>query len=95
MVWPLSLKAGQHLHTHTSTHLFCQFAVLVDVSHFLAAEVGGCLGTSTAVHREFRIAAVVVTVARGGLTLVHGVILGRPLQRREALCMPAGTQVRT
>lgn len=57
--------------------------------HLLAAEVSGGLGAGAAVHGDVGVATVVVTVAGGGLTLIHGVILGRPLQRREALGMPA------
>lgn len=88
----LSLTAGSYftgVEEDGSTHLLCQFAILVDVTHLLAAEVGGGLSTGAAVHRNFRVAAVVVTVARGGLALVHGVVLGGPLQRWQALRMPA------
>lgn len=70
------------------TNLLRQFAVLVDVSHLLAAEVGGGLGAGAAVHGHVGVAAVVVAVARGGLALVHGVVLGGPLQGRQALGVP-------
>ena len=59
--------------------------MLIDVSHLFAAEVCGGLGTGAAEHRNLGVAAVVVAVSGGGLALVHGVVLGRPLQRREAL----------
>lgn len=75
-------------HTHSLTHLLGQFTVLIDVSHLLAAEVRGGLRTGAAEHRHLGVAPVVVAVAGGGLTLVHGVVLGRPLQRREALDVP-------
>ncbi len=80
---------------HTHTHLLGQFTVLIDVSNLLAAEVSGGLRTGTAVHWSFRIAAVVVAVACGGLTLIHGVVLGRPLQRWETLCSPAEQHTHT
>lgn len=70
------------------TNLLRQFAVLVDVSHLLAAEVGGGLGAGAAVDGDVGVAAVVVAVARGGLALVHGVVLGGPLQGRQALGVP-------
>lgn len=70
------------------TNLLRQFAVLVDVSHLLAAEVGGGLGAGAAVHGHVGVAAVVVAVARGGLALVHGVVLGGPLQGGQALAVP-------
>lgn len=67
------------------THLLCQFTVLIDVSHLVTAEVCGGLRAGAAEHGDLGVAAVVVAVAGGGLTLVHGVVLGGPLQRREAL----------
>lgn len=62
--------------------------MLIDVSYLFAAEVRGGLRTGAAEHRNLGVAAVVVAVAGGGLTLVHGVVLGGPLQRREALDVP-------
>lgn len=76
-------------------HLLRQFTVLIDVSYLLAAEVSGGLCAGAAVNRSFRIASVVVAVARCGLALIHGVVLGRPLQRREALCSPAEKRANT
>ena len=73
----------------THTHLFGEFAVLVNVSDLLAAEVGGGLCAGAAVDGRLGVAAVVVAVAGGRLALVHGVVLGRPLQRRVALGAPA------
>lgn len=70
------------------TNLLRQFAVLINVSHLLAAEVGGGLGAGAAVDGDVGVAAVVVAVARGGLALVHGVVLGGPLQGRQALAVP-------
>lgn len=67
------------------THLLGQFAVLVDVSYLVAAEVGGGLGAGAAVGGRLRVAAVVVAVARGGLALVHGVVFGGPLHRWKTL----------
>lgn len=60
------------------------------MSHLLAAEVGGGLGAGAgaAVDGDVGVAAVVVAVARGGLALVHGVVLGGPLQGRQALGVP-------
>lgn len=69
----------QPLDCSSLTNLPSQFAVLIDVSYLLAAEVSGGLSAGTAVHGSFRVAAVVVTVACGRFTLIHGVVLGRPL----------------
>lgn len=79
---------GTPVSTVVWTNLLRQFAVLVDVPHLLAAEVGGSLGAGAAVHGNVGVAAVVVAVARGGLALVHGVVLGGPLQGRQALGVP-------
>ena len=67
------------MNSGTQTHLLGQFTVLVNVSYLLAAKVSGGFSTGTAVDRSLRIAAVVVAVACGGLALIHGVVLGRPL----------------
>lgn len=82
-------------HTHTLTHLLSQFTVLIDVSRLLAAEVRGGLSTGAAEDWNLGIAAVVVAVAGGGLALVHGVVLGGPLQRREALDVPGENPTET
>lgn len=73
----------------TDANLLSEFTVFIDVPYLLTAEVSGGLSTGAAVHRDLGVAAVVVAVACGGLALVHGVVLGRPLQRREALYSPA------
>lgn len=64
------------------------------MSHLLAAEVCGGLRTA-AEHRNLGVAAVVVAVGSGGLTLVHGVVLRRPLQRRKALDVPGENPTET
>lgn len=75
-----------------TAHLFGQFTVLIDVSYLLAAEVSRGLGTGAAVDRRLRVAAVVVAVAGGRLALIHRVVLGRPLKRRETLSSPGDTE---
>lgn len=86
--WAFSLPPPTCTHIHT--HLLCQFTVLIDVSHLVTAEVCGGLRAGAAEHGNLGVAAVVVAVAGGGLALVHGVVLGRPLQRREALDVSRG-----
>lgn len=67
------------MNSGTLTHLLGQFTVLIDVSYLLAAKVSGGFSAGTAVDGSLRIAAIVVAVACGSLTLIHGIILGRPL----------------
>lgn len=73
----------------THTHLLGEFTVFIDVSYLLAAEVSGGLCAGTAVDRSFGVATVVVAIACGGLALIHGIVLGCPLQRWETFCSSA------
>lgn len=72
-MFPVPMNSG------TQTYLLGQFAVLINVSYLLAAKVSGGFSAGTAVHRNLGIAAVVVAVACGGLTLIHWVVLSCPL----------------